>query len=146
MKSKTRTLWILIGVMTLSLASCGKGDKFEIESVTLSHGLTSEKAAKDPGDKFKPDEKIYVAVKLKGRPKEGVVTAKYYFGEQLISEASYDLSDLNSGVVFSVGGSTNVGFHLAPEEPFPVSDDYFVELYHNDKKVGTHKYSVVAPE
>jgi hypothetical protein len=144
MRSKTRTLWILVGVITFLFVSCGGSDKFEVESVTLCHGLTSEMEAKDPGDTFKPDEKIYVALKLNGRPKEGVVTAKFYFGEQFIDEASYDLADLNSGVIFSVGESTNVGFHLAPAEPFPVSDDYFVELYHGDEKIGTYEFSVVA--
>ncbi len=116
-----------------------------IESVTFAKGLTDEKAAVDPTKEFKADETVYLVVTLKGRPKKGIVSAKFLLGKDTVADAKVDLSDANSGVLFSLGQSTNVGYTLTHAKPFPLSKNYHAEVYLDDAKLGDYPFSVVPP-
>ncbi|MBN1918393.1 MAG: hypothetical protein JW889_10815 [Verrucomicrobia bacterium] len=141
--SRTIVLFLALG-LSLALASCGGSSKFEVADVTFCHGLTENMEAEQPGDTFRPDETVYLSVTLKGRPKQGTVSAKFYYGDEFIAEASVDLGDVNSGVLFSVGESTFVGYTLTHENPFPIGDEYRAELFHDDEPIGKYPFRVMA--
>ncbi len=143
--SSKKQLFVLAGLL-LVLVSCGGDDKFELKEVTFAHGLTDEMQAVDPGSEFRPDETIYLSVTMKGRPKEGIVRAKFYCGDTFITDAVVDLADANSDVLFSIGEDTYAGYTLTHPNPFPVSDDYRAELFYKDEKVGTYAFSIASPE
>lgn len=54
-----------------------------------------------------------------------------------------DIAEVNSGVLFSVGEDTYVGFTLSHDDPFPVSDEFFLEVLINGEKLGDFSFSVV---
>ena len=119
----------------------------EILEVTFAHGLTEEMAPVDPGEEFVPDATIYLSVKLKGRPKEGRVTARFLYQDQEFAATTVDLAQEweEQGLIFAIGGNTFVGFTLKPEETLPISEDYRVELLLNDTPAGSYAFKVVPP-
>jgi hypothetical protein len=117
----------------------------EILEATFAHGLSEAMVPEDPGADFAPTETVYLSLKVKGRPEDGVVTARFYWHEDLIAEAGVDLSDVNSGVIFSIGEDTYLGYTLTHEEPFPLSDRYLAEVFFGDQPLGTYPFRVVAP-
>ena len=117
----------------------------EILEATFAHGLSEQMEPVDPGDEFAPDEPIYLALTIKGRPEEGVVSANFYWGDMFIAEAGTDLADVNSGLIFSFGENTYAGFTLTHEEPFPLGDTYHAEVFYEDQPLGDYAFRVVPP-
>ncbi len=117
----------------------------EVQEATFAHGLTEEMQPVDPGADFSPDETVYLSLRIRGRPEEGVVTARFYWYDSLIAEAGVDLADVNSGLVFSLGEDTYAGYTLTHEEPFPISDRYRTEVFYNDQFLDTYAFRVVPP-
>lgn len=117
----------------------------EILEATFAHGLTENMQPVDPGSAFGPEETIHLSVKLKGRPKEGTVTARFYYGDAFIAEAGVNLADSNSGLIFSFGEDTFLGYTLTHEQAFPVSEDYRAEVFYGDVPLATYPFRVVAP-
>ena len=117
----------------------------EILEATFAHGLSEEMQPIDPGSEFTPDETVNLSLKLKGRPKEGVITARFFWYDAPISEASVDLADANSGVLFSFGEDTYVGYSLTPELPFPLSDQYSALVFFDDELEDAYAFRIVAP-
>lgn len=110
----------------------------------LSENMEPEEKA--PGNAFTPEETIALSLKLAGRPKKGIVEATYFWGEDKIDSAKIDLSDINGGVVISVGENTFLGFTLAPSKPWPISKKYRIDVTLNDKPLDTYSYKVVAED
>jgi hypothetical protein len=117
----------------------------EIKEATFAHGLTEDMQPTNPGADFAPDETVYLSLRLNGRPKEGVVTSRFYWGDSLIADAGVDLADVNSGVLFSVGEDTYVGYTLTHDDPFPISDQYRAEVSYNDQPLGIYSFRVAPP-
>jgi hypothetical protein len=117
----------------------------EILEATFAHGLSEEMQPVDPGADFGPDETVYLSLRIKGRPETGVVTARFYWDDAPIAEAGVDLSDLNSGLIFSIGEDTYVGYTLTHEDPFPLSDHYRAEVFYDGEPLGNYAFSVVPP-
>lgn len=117
----------------------------EVLEATFAHNLSEQMEAVDPGTSFAPDETVYLSVKIKGRPKAGVVTAHFFLGDTLIAEASVDLADVNSGLLFSIGENTYAGYTLSHTEPFPLSDNYRADLFYDGAPLGSSAFQVVAP-
>jgi len=117
----------------------------EVLETTFAHNLSEQMEAVDPGTSFAPDETVYLSVKIKGRPKAGVVTAHFLLGDTLIAEASVDLADVNSGLLFSVGENTYAGYTLSHTEPFPLSDNYRADLFYDGAPLGSSAFQVVPP-
>jgi hypothetical protein len=115
----------------------------EVLEATFAHGLTDEMEPIDPGSDFAPEETLYLSLKIKGRPKGGVITARFYWKEQFIAEAGVDLADANSGLIFSIGEDTYVGYTLTHENPLPVGEGYRVEVFYNDQPLDTYTFRVV---
>lgn len=117
----------------------------EILEANFAHGLNDEMQAIDPGSDFYPDQTVYLSLTIKGRPEEGLVTARFYWGETFIAEASIDLADVNSGLLFSIGENTYAGYTLTHEQPFPIGSGYRADLFYNDQSLGSAPFRVVPP-
>jgi hypothetical protein len=117
----------------------------EILEAIFAHGLGEEMQPIDPGSEFSPGETVNLSLKIKGRPKEGVVTARFFWYDSPITEASVDLADANSGLLFSFGEDTYVGYSLTPDQPFPLSDQYSALVLFNDETVDVYSFSIVPP-
>lgn len=99
----------------------------------------------DITNQFKPTDTINISIQISGRPKEGIITTRFFYGDQLIAEPSVDLADTNSTVIFSFGQDTFVGFNLTYDDAFPISPYYYVELYVNDQFVDDYEYQIIPP-
>jgi len=132
-------------IIVLALTACGGGAdvKPSVKSVTFAENLNESYQAVNPKTQFKPTDIIYVSVDIAGRPKTGILNGKFYYGQQLITEATLDFSSVNSGVLFSIGEDTFAGFSLSPTQNWPVSKDYRLELYLDNVKMGSYPYEVV---
>jgi len=119
--------------------------QIEVSDVVFAKSLGENMEPVDPTDTFYPNEPVNVSVVINGRPKSGVVTGNFYYGDQFIAGTSVDLGDTNSGVIFSIGQDTYVGFTLSHDTDFPVSDQYFIEVLINDQKLGDYRFAVVEP-
>lgn len=152
-----RLLPVTLGLILL-LAACGPEAipveetelpqpeaAIQILEATFAHGLGEEMQPVDPGADFGPDETIYLSLRIKGRPKEGMVSARFYWQDTLIAEASVDLADVSGGVIFSIGEDTYVGYTLTHEEPFPLGEGYRAEVSYNDQTLATYPFHVVPP-
>jgi hypothetical protein len=133
------------GAATNSAKTTGGIDGIDIAEVVFAKSLSDKMEPVDVTTTYLPTEPINVSVRINGRPKEGVLTAKFMYKDTLIAETSVDLSQVNNGVIFSVGENTFAGFYLTHEEPLYVSTNYSVNLFINDKASGTYAYSVVPP-
>ena len=117
----------------------------EILEATFAHGLGEEMQPVDPGSEFSPSDTVNLSLRIKGRPKEGIVTARFFWYDAPITEASVDLADANSGVLFSIGEDTYVGYSLTPDPPFPISDQYSAQVFFNDQFVDAYRFRIVPP-
>jgi len=118
--------------------------EIEVLEATFAHGLTEEMQPIDPGSAFGPEETIYLSLRLKGRPKEGVVTARFYYGETFIAEAGVDLGESNSDLIFSFGEDTYLGYTLSHEQAFPAGEEYRAEVFYGETALATYPFQVVA--
>jgi hypothetical protein len=117
----------------------------EVLEAVFAHGLGEQMEPVNPGADFGSGETVYLSLKVKGRPKEGSVTAQFYWHDFLIAEATVDLADANSGVLFSIGEDTYAGYTLTHEQPFPLSDQYRAEVFYGDQPLGSYPFRVVPP-
>jgi len=117
----------------------------QVLDAVFAQGLNEDMQPENPGADFSPDETVYLSVKIKGRPKKGVVSAQFYWRDNAIATADVDLSDINSGVLFSVGEDTYAGYTLTHEQNFPISDHYHVTVLVNDQAVGDYTFHVIPP-
>jgi hypothetical protein len=134
-------------LLTMVLTACGGGTtaaKPTVKSVTFAEKLNESYQAVNPKTQFKPTDVIYVSVDVSGRPKTGLLTGKFFFGDQLITDATVDFATVNSGVIVSLGEDTFVGFNLVGNQPWPVSKNYHFDLYLDGAKVGSYPYEVIA--
>jgi len=151
MKKKTLVLVCAALVVILAVTACGGGTTssgttvsgITIKSVTLAENLNADYQAVNPKTQFKPTDTIYVSVDVADRPTTGTLNGKFYYGDQLISEATLDFSTVNQGVIISIGEDTFAGFNLPPGQPWPVDTGYRFELTINGTKVGDYAYSVI---
>jgi hypothetical protein len=132
-------------VIVLALTACGGGAEVKpsVKSVTFAEKLNENYQAVNPKTQFKPTDVIYVSVDIAGRPKTGIVNAKFYIGDQFIAEGTLDLSSSNSGVLFSIGEDTFAGFWITPTQAWPVSKDYRMDLFLDNVKLGSYPYEVI---
>ena len=151
MKYKLRIFIPALLLLTLLSTACTKPvatggssiSQIVVRSVTLAESLNENYQAVNPKTQFNPTDTIYVSVDVAGRPSTGSLTGKFYFGEQLISEATLDFSTVSQGLIFSIGEDTYAGFNLSPSQPWPVGTEYRFELYINESKSGDYPFEVV---
>jgi hypothetical protein len=120
-------------------------DGIQILEATFAHDLTDEMQPVDPGTDFQPDETVYLSLRIKGRPAEGVVTARFFWRDAFIAEAGVDLADVNSGLIFSIGENTYAGYSLTHEQPFPLSSGYRADVSYDEQPLGEYVFRIVPP-
>jgi len=145
------TVLVVLGTI-LSFAGAAQAappsaEPIEVAKVTFAHGLTEEMVPVDPDPTatFQPNETVYLSVQVKGRPKAGVLSAKFYWDGSFIADASIDMADLNSGVLFSFGEDTYAGYQLTHDDVFPVGEKYYAGLYYEGELLDTYPFRVAAP-
>jgi uncharacterized protein YpuA (DUF1002 family) len=149
MKNRFLVIACLVFVFILTLAACSKAtavstsNAITVKSVTLAQDLNENFQAVNPKTQFLPTDTIFVSVDVAGRPTMGSLNGKFYYGDQLISEATLDFSSVNQGIIISIGEDTYAGFNLAPSEPWPVDTGYRFELYVNGTKIGDYPFEVI---
>lgn len=155
----SRKAWpILLALLLLAaLPACGGSTSLtptageepttdiEVASATLAHGLNEQMQPVNPGDAFTPREAVHLSLQLANRPRSGIIRSRFLWHETLIAEAEVDLADANSGVIFSIGEDTYVGFSLSDEQPFPISEAYRAEVYSGPQLLGVYPFRVVPP-
>ncbi len=119
--------------------------RIEVLDVTFAHGLSEEMAPIDPGNEFNPTDTVYLSVKLKGVQKRGTVKAVFVHQGEEFASATVDLAKEMEGLIFAVGGNTNVGFTLKPNSPL-LPGDYQAKVYVNDDLIGVYTYKIVGEE
>jgi serine protease Do len=146
---KKHVLLFPLLALALVAAACGKAEPAgppEVVEATFARGLSEQMEPVDPGNEFEPDQTVYLSVKLKGNPKEGVISAHFFYKDKEITRASLDLAQAREGgVAIVLGGNTLVGFTLSHDSPFPAGDEYEARLFINDEPAGTHSFSVTGP-
>jgi hypothetical protein len=117
----------------------------QVREATFAHGLADDGGPVDPGTEFTPDETVYLSLIVKGRPKEGMVSAQFFLGEELVAEADIDLSEVNEGVIFSIGEDTYVNFWLSSDDALPISRAWRADVSYDDEFIDSYTFSVVPP-
>jgi hypothetical protein len=117
----------------------------EILEHTFAHGLDDDGGPVDPDTEFVPDDTIYLSLVVKGRPKEGIVTAKFYMQDESLGEVELDLGDVNEGVIFSFGENTYLNFWMSNDDGIPISRAYRADVYYDDELIDSYTFSVVPP-
>lgn len=137
---------LLSFILTTSLLSiqAAEGD---LKKAVYCHGFKEEdQSPKDVAEFFKPDETVYLSIELKGRPKAGVVAAKFMFREDLMAEAKVDVATVNKGVIFSFGEDTFVSFDMKTKQPMPVGACYRADVTLDGKPLGQFPFRVAPPK
>jgi hypothetical protein len=117
----------------------------EIRQVVLAHDVDDDHKPVDPDTEFTPDEKIWLSITLKGRPKEGVVSVQFYLHDEMVVETEADLADVNSSIIFSIGEDTYLNFWLTGDDTLPISQAYRADVYYDGDLVDSYTFSVVPP-
>jgi hypothetical protein len=147
MRRKMKKSLLFIGLIAFVLAACGGGANkgIEIAEVVFAKELSENYEPVNPTTTFYPDEVINVSVSIPGRPKEGVLGAKFLYMDQLIAETSVDFAVENSDLLFSVGEQTFTGFFLTHDDALYISPLYSVELLIDGVSAGKYAYTVIPP-
>lgn len=122
------------------------------QKVTLNKATFARKLGKNqepisPTDKFEPTQQVNLSLTFKGRP-TGVVSAGFYFHDQLITDATVDMTELNAGTLSTPGQNTYVGFTLTPDKnkPLPISaGGYRADVTLDEKPLGSFEFKIVPP-
>jgi hypothetical protein len=134
--------------LALTLTACSSGlvattTAITIKSVTLAESLNTNAQPVNPKTQFKPSETIHVSVDMAGQPTTGTLNGKFYLGDQLISEFTYNFANANQGSIFTLGADTYAPFNLNPSTLWPVDTGYRFVLSVNGTKIGDYPYAVI---
>ncbi len=108
---------IVLAALFISACSGGAPKGIEIAEVVFAKELSENFEPVDSTEEFFPDETINVSVRIPGRPREGVLAARFLYMNDLIAETSIDFGQENSDLLFSVGQDTFTGFYLTHDDP-----------------------------
>ncbi len=117
-----------------------------LKKAAFCRGFEANNAPKDVTDFFREDETINLSIELEGRPKSGVVAAKFMFRDHMVTEVKLDVATVNEGVIFSFGQNTFVRFEITHEKPLPVGACYTAEVTFDGKPLGTFPFKIAPPE
>ena len=113
----------------VQLSACSQA--LTVGAIQLGRSLNADNSVASQTATFKPSETVYVAALNPARG-EGTVSVKWYFGSQLLSERSKQVS-------FQGAGATE--FHLQSTTGFPVGD-YSVEVLLDGQSAGRRNFNV----
>lgn len=137
----------MLGLVLASASLTAQAADGVLKKATFCHSFKEDSnAPKDVAESFQPDETVNLSIELEGRPKSGVVAAKFLFRDELIAETTVDVATANKGVIFSFGENTFVRFTVTHKNPLPVSAAYSAVVTFDDKPLGTFPFTVAPPE
>jgi len=145
-----------ISISLILLTACGGGvsqtrqalaevDGIEITDVVFAKKLNGDFKPDTATASFDPSEEVNVSVRISGRPKEGLIVAKFLYRDNLIAEISSNLSEINKNPGIFQSQETFAGFTLTHEAPLYISPNYKVELSINGQPAGEFTFSIVPP-
>lgn len=136
MRRRKLSLILLVGVLALA---CTLGTPVtrepRVEEIQLAKGLDAQYKPVNVTTSFDPLETFYCSVKIRNAREGLTMTAKWYYGDQLLYQTS---TPLQKGVGY-------VGFELTSSEPWPIGN-YRIEIYLGDQLAGSAAFSVKAPQ
>lgn len=142
-----------LAFLAFSLGACspndsadGVAEKGPFLKATYTSALGEGQSPTDTVESFGQEDTIYLSMELQGRSKRGKATAKFFYFDQLIAEATVDVAEVNQDVVFSVGQNTFVGFNLKSNSPLPVGVGYRTELSFDGKDLGEFPFQIAPPK
>lgn len=140
---------ILITACTSGITQAEQNDRgidgIEIAGVVFAKRLTGYMEPELETTSFDPSEQVNVSVRINGRPKEGLIAAKFMYKDSLIAETSLDLTEIKKGFSFLPDQGTFAGFSLTHDEPLYISQNYRVVLSINNKPAGEFAFSIIPP-
>jgi hypothetical protein len=142
---KLLTIILSLGFGAFFTAGTAFSQDIRILQVTYAHGFDNKGLPVNPGNAFGPDETVCLHITLDGRPESGVVTARFYWRDQLIDDVAIDLSTIDQEAILTLDNNTVTNFRLRPTKPFPIGSGYRTEVYFNDSLLGTYAYVIVPP-
>ena len=111
------------------LSACSQ--PLTVGAIQLGRSLNADNSVASQASTFKPSETVYIAALNPARG-EGTISVKWYFGTQLLSERSKQ-------VTFKGAAATE--FHLQSTAGFP-EGDYSVEVLLNGQSAGRRNFNV----
>lgn len=117
-----------------------------LKKAAFCRGFEDNNAPKDVTDFFLEDETINLSIELEGRPKSGVVAAKFMFRDHMVTEVTLDVATVNKGVIFSFGQNTFVRFEITHKKPLPVGACYTAEVTFDGQPLGKFPFRIAPPE
>lgn len=145
MKTPRFSPWV-VGLHLACAVLSAQAQEGLLKKATFCHGLNEDQSPKDTAEFFRNDETVYLSIELKGRPKTGIVAAKFMFRDDVLADARVDVATVNEGVVFSFGQNTFVGFNVTHKQPLPVGDCYTAAVTFNDRPLGKFPFKVAPPK
>ena len=120
----------LIVAAALAAAACGQ-QPLHLNTIQLGRGLNPDNTLTGFTTRFKPTDTIYVAV-LTTAAGSGKIKARWLYAGRLVSEPEQTVT---------YRGPASTEFHIQDTSGFPAGD-YTVELFIDDKSVGTKPFRV----
>jgi len=123
-------------------------EAFTIDEVVFARGVSEQfELEGGPVTQFRANETVvHARVTIDGRPSSGHITMRWMWHEQQIAEASVDLSDVNGGLLFSVGQNTYVRGTLTLERLLYIGDGYHLVIVADGEELGNWSFEVLPPE
>jgi hypothetical protein len=114
-----------------------------IRAATYGTALDSQFRISQPVQVFAPTDPVCLSIEIEGRPRTGTITMRWQVRSEVVN-ASANLADANSGVVFSIGGRTYFGGTLNHTNPLPPGTFDTVVLF-NGNEVARYPFRVAPP-
>ena len=141
MKDRTRFAIALFAICLLGFAllacefSIGGGEP-SVEAAVMAGSLDANYEPVDMTNVFDPTDTFYCSVKVTDLEGGSEVTARWFFGSELLGEYTY---------AAEAGGSGHIGFNLSPAGTW-VAGNYRVDIYLNGELAQSAAFSVVGAE
>lgn len=135
-----RSIWLaVLGGLAAGLL---QAEDSPLAQAVFTRELRADGSPGDITTLFAPTEAVHLSLEFKKRPAGGIVSARFFFREEVINEASVDLG---RQVLEEGDEGLYVSFTLKPKEPFPVGELYRVETRLDEQPLGVHRFEVAAP-
>ncbi|MGE0816115.1 MAG: hypothetical protein AB7O28_15130 [Vicinamibacterales bacterium] len=121
--------FVAAAALAVLAAACSK--PIAVDTIQLGRSLNADQSVAAQATTFKPNDTIYVAA-LNSSRGNGVISVKWYYGSQLLSERE-------KTVKFQGAGATS--FNLQSASGFP-EGDYSVEVFADGVSVGKRTFNV----
>ncbi len=141
MKDKTRFAIALFAICLLGFAflacefSIGGGEP-SVESAVMARSLNADYEPIEMTSVFDPTDIFYCSVEVTDLEEDSEVTARWFFGSELLGEYTYTAG---------AGGSGYIGFNLSPAGTW-LAGSYRVDIYLNGDLAQSVTFSVVGAE